>query len=119
MTESTAPEKKSKAELEQLVKANGGKIYQTHNAAPHTICIAERSEYFMKHHVLFTKPFKGTVKVASMQKLGKQDVIRPSWLFESLKQNEKDVGRSKLLLPLEPRYSLYSLISHSAEADPS
>lgn len=43
MTECTTPEKKSKAELEQLVKANGGKIYQTNTAAPDTICIAERS----------------------------------------------------------------------------
>lgn len=43
MTESSAPQKKSKAELEQLVKANGGKVYQTNNAAPHTICVADRS----------------------------------------------------------------------------
>lgn len=43
MTESTTPEKKSKAELEQLVKANGGKVYQTNTATPDTICIAERS----------------------------------------------------------------------------
>ncbi|BDD56605.1 DNA ligase (ATP), variant 3 [Monascus purpureus] len=43
VTESSAPQKKSKAELEQLVKANGGKVYQTDNAAPHTICVADRS----------------------------------------------------------------------------
>lgn len=43
MTESSAPEKKSKAELEQLVKSNGGKFYQTQTAAPDTICIADRS----------------------------------------------------------------------------
>jgi hypothetical protein len=44
MTESRAPEKKTKPELEQLVKANGGKIYQTNKAAADTLCIAERSE---------------------------------------------------------------------------
>jgi DNA ligase-4 len=44
MTESTVPEKRTKAELEQLVKANGGKIYQTNTAVPDTICIAERSK---------------------------------------------------------------------------
>jgi hypothetical protein len=44
MTESLTPEKKSKLELEQLVKAHGGKIYQTDTAAPNTICIADRSK---------------------------------------------------------------------------
>lgn len=44
MTESGAPQKKSRGELEQLVKSNGGKFYQTHTAAPNTICIADRSE---------------------------------------------------------------------------
>lgn len=43
MTESTAPEKKTKAELEQLIKANGGKFFQTDTAAPDTICVADRS----------------------------------------------------------------------------
>lgn len=45
VTESGAPVKKSKAELEQLVKANGAKFYQTNSAAPDTICIADRSTY--------------------------------------------------------------------------
>lgn len=44
MSESTTPPKKPKAEVEQLVKANGGKIYQTNTAAPNTICIADRSK---------------------------------------------------------------------------
>lgn len=43
MTESTAPEKKTKTELEQLIKANGGKFFQTDTAAPDTICVADRS----------------------------------------------------------------------------
>jgi hypothetical protein len=33
-----------KLQLEQLVKANGGKIYQTKTAAVDTLCVAERSE---------------------------------------------------------------------------
>lgn len=45
ITESTTPEKMSKIQLEHLVKANGGKIYQTNTAAPDTLCIAERSEF--------------------------------------------------------------------------
>lgn len=44
ITESLGPEKKSKAELEQIVKANGGRIFQTNKAAPDTVCIADRRE---------------------------------------------------------------------------
>lgn len=43
MTDSSVPTKRSKGELQKLVKANGGKIYQTNTAVPDTICIAERS----------------------------------------------------------------------------
>lgn len=44
MTESLKPYKRSKAELEQAVKANGGKIFQTYEASPGTICIADKSK---------------------------------------------------------------------------
>lgn len=88
MTESTVPEKKTKLQLEQLVKANGGKIYQTKTAAVDTLCVAERR----------------TVKVASLQKSGEQNIIRPSWLIDCVKQNEIDAGLPDLLLPFEPRY---------------
>lgn len=44
MTESLTPPKKSKGDLERLVKENGGKIYQTNTATPNTICIADRSK---------------------------------------------------------------------------
>jgi hypothetical protein len=44
MTESAKPEKKSKVEIEQMVKANGGKIYQTHSAVEDTICVADKSK---------------------------------------------------------------------------
>lgn len=42
MSDCTFPEKKSKAELEKLVKANGGKIHQKYNVELNTICITER-----------------------------------------------------------------------------
>lgn len=42
MTDTQKPEKKTKAELEQMVKAHGGKIFQTHDAATNIICIADR-----------------------------------------------------------------------------
>lgn len=45
MSESTtSKEKKSKAEIELLVKLHGGKIFQTENAAENTWVIGDRSE---------------------------------------------------------------------------
>lgn len=44
MSDCGKPEKKSKAEIEKIVKANGGSIYQTHGVAADMICIAERRE---------------------------------------------------------------------------
>lgn len=44
MGECLSPEKKSKPELEELVKANGGKIFQKHDAEPAMICIGDRSK---------------------------------------------------------------------------
>ncbi|KAJ5713296.1 Nucleic acid-binding OB-fold [Penicillium malachiteum] len=93
MTDARVPEKKSKGELEQLVKANGGKIFQTNNAASDTICIAERR----------------TVKVASLQKHGNFNIIRPSWLLDCLKHSERDAGLSDLLLPFEPRHMFFTM----------
>ncbi|KMQ45154.1 Nucleic acid-binding, OB-fold [Trichophyton rubrum] len=87
MTESVKPMKKSKADLEQLIKANGGKIYQTNTAVKDTYCIADRR----------------TVKVASLQKSGLENVIRPCWIFDCINQNEHDTGKDGVLLPLEPR----------------
>lgn len=92
MTDTNGPKKKSKAEIEQLVKSNGGKIYQTNTAAPNTVCIADRR----------------TVKVASLQKSARDDIIRPNWLFDCIKQNEIDRHLSSYLLPLEPRHMFFT-----------
>ncbi|OQD81483.1 hypothetical protein PENANT_c027G05932 [Penicillium antarcticum] len=99
MSESTVPEKKTKPQLEQLVKANGGKIYQTKAAAADMICVAERR----------------TVKVASLQKSGDQNIIRPSWLLDCVKQNERDAGLPDFLLPLEPRHMFFTMKDQEAE----
>ncbi|KAJ5433091.1 DNA ligase 4 [Penicillium daleae] len=103
MTESTVPEKRTKAELEQLVKANGGKIYQTNTAVPNTICIAERR----------------TVKVASIQKSGQTNIVRPSWLIDCVKQNEKDAGLPDLLLPFEPRHMFFTMEDQYEDIKPN
>lgn len=105
MTESNVPEKKSKSELERLVKANGGKIYQINTAAPDTICVAARSTFFLSSETAKrqSNTLVGTVKVASLQKSGQSNIIRPSWLLDCIKQNEVDAGLPDFLLPFEPR----------------
>ena len=44
-----------------------------------------------------------TVKVASLQKRGEDNIIKPCWLTDCVDQNEKDAGLPDLLLPFEPR----------------
>ncbi|KAI4151272.1 MAG: hypothetical protein L6R39_002069 [Caloplaca ligustica] len=88
MSESLKPEKKSKEELEQVVKANGGRIFQQRNASANTICVGDRR----------------TVKVAAMAKLGEVDIIRPSWILDSIKQAESEKTGPPFHLPLEPRH---------------
>lgn len=43
MTDAANPPKKSKAELEQIIKSNGGNMLQTHDSVPDIICVGERS----------------------------------------------------------------------------
>ncbi|KAI9698732.1 MAG: DNA ligase (ATP) [Candelina mexicana] len=90
--ESLTPEKKTKAELEQIVKANGGKIFQTHTAAANMICVAD----------------KRVVKVASLQKAGDTNIVHPSWIFDCVKQNGQELGMPRLLLPFEPGHMLFT-----------
>lgn len=62
MTGSQKPEKKSKAELEHLIKSNGGTIVQNYSR-PGTVCVGDQStfswtigcsEVLMAHKELFT-----------------------------------------------------------------
>lgn len=92
LTEATKPCKKSKAEIEQLVKSNGGNIVASEKESS-TILIADRN----------------LVKVASIQKRDQRNLVRPSWLFDCVKQSELDVGRSALVLPFEPQHLFYTV----------
>jgi len=92
ITESFNPEKKTKAELEDMVKANGGNVVQSQNAKPDVICVADREP----------------VKVRSIKKEGKLSILRPSWLFDCLRQNEINHGRPTFLLPMEPDHMYYA-----------
>ncbi|KAI4271863.1 MAG: hypothetical protein LQ337_005701 [Flavoplaca oasis] len=88
MTDCVKPEKRTKEELEQMVKANGGKICQQRNTSIDIICIGDRR----------------TVQVASAIKTGGVDIIRPSWIFDCIKQAEVEREKPTFLLPLEPQH---------------
>jgi DNA ligase-4 len=92
ITESLKPEKKSKAELEEMVKAHGGTIVQSQNAKENIICVADREP----------------IKVRSIKKEGKMNIVRPSWLFDCIKQSEIDLGRPPFLLPMEPNHMYFT-----------
>ena len=109
MTESTNPSKKSKKELEDLVKQYGGKIIQNHNhpsssttsptqnnageALPPVICIASSN-----------KP-----RVASLKKRGDILLIKPLWLFDCISQADINFaqGLSETPLVFEPDRHIY------------
>lgn len=64
------------------------------------------------------------VKVASIKKENKTkdnptNLILPSWLFDCVKQAERDVGRMSLLLPYEPKHVLEVTAEDKATFDRS
>ena len=92
VTEALKPLKKSKVEIEALVKANGGKIVASEMDL-NTICVADR----------------GNVKATSIARNAKRHVIRPRWLYDAVQQSEIDLGKPRLHLPLEPQRHVYSM----------
>ncbi|OLN83744.1 DNA ligase 4-like protein 2 [Colletotrichum chlorophyti] len=91
LSESLKPFKKTKAQLEMLIKENGGKVSQ--RAIPRTpmILIAD----------------KNVVKVASLVKEGQNaggvDIIKPKWIKDCLDQKDDST-----LLPYEERHLLHA-----------
>ena len=101
MTEASRPAKKTKIELEEMVKANGGRIVQTHNAVEHTICVAERRN----------------VKVASLEKRGETNLVRPMWLFDCISQSQTDFAKAlpEIIVPLEIERHLFFIAQGDRE----
>lgn len=108
MSESaTSKEKKSKAEIEQLVKLHGGKIFQTENAAKNTWVIGDRSKnpYFQVSNIRSPSPDVENVKISALKKKGTHDIIRPAWIFDCIRQHETEQEKGEgggYVLPLEP-----------------
>lgn len=91
LTDAKGPIKKTKAELQQMVKANGGKIVAS-RSDPDTVIISDSKQ----------------VTAESIRKDDKRNILRTTWLLDCIKQAESDVGRPALLLPLEMQRHLWS-----------
>lgn len=105
MTEALKPLKKSKAEIEAFVKANGGTVVASESGHK-TKLIADRN----------------LVKVASIQKRGTHSIVRPRWLYDVVAQTEKDEARIDLadreevfLLPVEMERHVYFAIEEDEQ----
>ncbi|KAF1945939.1 ATP-dependent DNA ligase [Clathrospora elynae] len=94
MTEQIHPTKKSKADLESLVKANGGKIVQRESTDKDLVIVAE----------------KRLIKVASLEKRATNNIIKTVWIQDCIKQNEVDFGALPYLLPFEPNRHMFYLL---------
>ncbi|QIW94932.1 hypothetical protein AMS68_000450 [Peltaster fructicola] len=81
--------KRSKAEIENLIKANGGTVVAS-DKDPEAIIISDRN----------------VVKAASIIKRDDRNVIRSKWLYDCIKQSELE-PRSPVL-PLEPQHLFYT-----------
>ncbi|KAL2760963.1 hypothetical protein ACRALDRAFT_2039487 [Sodiomyces alcalophilus JCM 7366] len=87
LSESLKPFKKTKTELEALIKENGGRISQRAEPSSGMILVAD----------------KKVVKVASLIKAGGADIIRPIWIRDCLAQHDDSA-----LLPYEERHLFHA-----------
>jgi len=89
------PQKKSKAEIEQIIKLNGGSITQNPTAKENTICIAD----------------KRVVKAASLVKSGHTNLIKPTWILDAVKQSENDGPQmERFIIPFEPSHMFFTTL---------
>lgn len=93
LSESLKPFKHTKAQLEVLIKENGGTVSQRAAAGTTMVLIAD----------------KKVVKVASLMKQGNVDIIRPRWIQDCLTQQlQADVGAEAFLLPYEEAHLFHA-----------
>ncbi|KAL6157633.1 DNA ligase (ATP) [Exserohilum turcicum] len=93
MTEQIHPVKKSKADIEALIKANGGSIVQRDSTDKNLIIIAD----------------KRLIKVASLEKRATNNIVKPIWIQDCITQNQVDASAIPYLLPFEPNRHMFYL----------
>lgn len=96
MTDQIHPNKKSKVDLEALVKANGGKVVQRDAADDTLIVVAD----------------KRLVKVASLEKRDTNNIVKPVWIQDCIQQNEVDRDAIPYMLPFEPNRHMFYLLGN-------
>ncbi|KAF2799339.1 DNA ligase 4 [Melanomma pulvis-pyrius CBS 109.77] len=94
MTDQLHPAKHSKAQLEALVKANGGKIVQRDSTDKSLVIVAD----------------KRLVKVSSIEKRDTMNIVKPIWIHDCIQQAEADVGALPFVLPFEPNRHMFYLL---------
>jgi DNA ligase-4 len=94
MTEQLHPNKKSKADLEALVKGNGGKIVQRDSMDNKLVIVAD----------------KRLIKVASLEKRDSHNIVKPAWIQDCIRQHEADNGALPYMLPYEPNRHMFYLL---------
>ncbi|EFX03113.1 DNA replication and repair protein [Grosmannia clavigera kw1407] len=87
LSEAARPLKKSKAQIEALIKDHGGRLCQQPNAASGMIIVAD----------------KKVVKVASLIRAGDVVIVKPQWLFDCLSQSG-----GGFLLPFETSHLFHA-----------
>ncbi|KAI0017540.1 DNA ligase [Xylariomycetidae sp. FL0641] len=96
LTDCVSPVKKSKAQLETLIKDNGGKVTQRALPDSKMILVAD----------------KKVVKVASLIKAGEVDIIRPRWLLDCIALHEQN-----FVVPYEPGHLFHATDATMAAAE--
>ncbi|TGO89397.1 hypothetical protein BPOR_0111g00070 [Botrytis porri] len=94
LSEMIHPYKKSKVEIEKIIKENGGNIFQSPTAKEDIIVIAD----------------KRVVKVAALMNAKKTSIVKPQWVLHAVTQRESDAtqGRtSRFIIPFEMMHMLY------------
>jgi DNA ligase-4 len=86
LSEALKPFKKTKTQLEAVIKENGGTISQRAVASTHMVLVAD----------------KKVVKVASLIKEGNANIIRSKWIKDCVEQPDS------FLLPYETRHLLHA-----------
>ncbi|KAJ9136756.1 DNA ligase [Pleurostoma richardsiae] len=94
LSDALKPVKRSKAQLQELIKEHGGQITQRPEEG--RVLVAD----------------KKVVKVASLVKAGGADIVRPSWVLDCVSQRG-----GAFLLPLERGHLLFATEATEAEAE--
>ncbi|RDA89589.1 hypothetical protein CP533_6227 [Ophiocordyceps camponoti-saundersi (nom. inval.)] len=90
LSESPRPFKRTKVQLEAMIKESGGSVSQRAAPGTQTVLVAD----------------KKTIKVASLIKAGDVDIIRPIWIKDCLEPG--DGSSDAALLPYEERHLLHA-----------